>query len=72
VRRAVESATELATADTAHWTDVKRLRTADVYTRRVGRHWRMFFRIEPEQASLVVLEVVSRQDFERALLRYRG
>ncbi len=71
VRRAVTSATELATTDTARWTDVKRLQTADVYTRRIGRGWRMFFRLEPDNASLVVLEIVSRQDFERALLRYR-
>lgn len=71
VRRAVASAAELATADTARWTGVKRLQTADIYTRRIGRDWRMFFRLEPESASLIVLEVASRQDFERALLRYR-
>jgi hypothetical protein len=71
VRRAVSSAAELATSSTAGWTDVKRLQTADVFTRRLGRDWRMFFRLASDRQRLDVLEVVSRQDFERALLRYR-
>ncbi|MFP4600567.1 MAG: YecA family protein [Persicimonas sp.] len=72
VRRAVSSAAELATSSTAGWTDVKRLQTVDVFTRRLGRDWRMFFRLAPDRQRLDVLEVVSRQDFERALVRYRG
>lgn len=71
VRAAVTAAAELATADMVQWRDVKRLQSADLYARRLGRAWRMLFRLHPDRHSLEVLEVISRADFERAIKRYR-
>ena len=65
---AIQISANLATQLPQSWPNIKQLKSAkDVYSARLGIHYRMLFTIAAEQNELKVLTIIHRRELESAL-----
>jgi len=64
---------ELTSAGAAGWSAVKRLKGApDIFSQRIGIHYRLLFSLDPASDELIVQELIHRRDLEKAVKHYAG
>ncbi len=69
-RQALSVTAALAAGDRAAWSGIKRLRSVpDVWSARIGLHYRLLFRLDTAQASLEVTAFIHRRDLESTIAR---
>ncbi len=69
-RQALQAAAGLAAGDQALWSGCKRLRSIpDVWSARIGIHYRLLFRLDSARATLEVSAFIHRRDLESTIAK---
>lgn len=69
-RQALQAAAGLAAGDQALWSGCKRLRSVpDVWSARIGIHYRLLFRLDSARATLEVSAFIHRRDLESTIAK---